>query len=475
MNLGELILALKPLLADPSANGPEIVDLLDRHTSLSEFEVARFYVSRAIAPMLVQQASSPDPVLRVTAARGALVLSRVDASRHLRRLVKDADPIVRSHARAMVKRLGLDDVALPDTRMELRPPPRPFQLGAWNPTGWSFGLFGRRQIQLKRTGQGKVSKPSLPVVRDVPALSKLLGLSSEEAFTPLLRPGEGAGAPYVAFEIAKASGGRRTIHAPRPALKSVQRMILDTILARIPTHDACHGFTKGRSIVTNASPHVGAKLVLRVDVHDFFPSIHFRRVEGLFREYGYPPPVARMLAGLTTHRADLGDGRFAWPGALPQGAPTSPAIANVICRRLDARLTALAARAGAQYTRYADDLSFSFAREPTVGIGRFLWWVDQICQAEGFSENAKKRRIYRRHAQQRVTGLVVNDKVTVPRSERRRFRALLHRCKKEGLAAMVAEQPGLRGELAGFAAYVQMVQPELGEALAAEIRALAER
>jgi hypothetical protein len=414
--------------------------------------------------------------VRVTAAQGALILSRVDASQHLRRLVKDPDSIVRGRARAMLHRLGLDDVALPDTRVDLERWHRavgPLVLGRWNPSGWSFGLYGARQVQLKRTGKGKVEKPKLPPIADAKALAKLLGLGSADDFTPLLRPGEGPGAPYVAFEIPKASGGTRTIHAPRPALKGVQRKILDAIVSHIPTHDACHGFTKGRSIVTNAAPHVGAKLVVRVDLADFFPSIHYRRVEGLFREYGYSPAVAQMLAGLTTHRSQLADGRIAWPGVLPQGAPTSPAIANVLCRRLDTRLTALAGRAGAKYTRYADDLSFSFAAEPAVGLGRFLWWVDQICQSEGFYENAKKRRVYRRHTQQRVTGVVVNDQATVPRARRREFRALLHRCKKEGLAAMVAKQPGLRSKLAGFAAYVKMVQPELGESLAAQVRALA--
>lgn len=473
MNLGELILALKPLLADPAIHSAEIVDLLDRHMSLSEFEVARFYVSRAVTPLLLEQAHSPDRASRVTAARGALILSRVDAAKHLRRLVKDADSIVRSHARASLRHLGLDDVALPDTRMQLRRgPARPLRAGEWNPSGWSFGLFGRRNVQLTRTGQRKVEKPPLPVLADPSALAAFLGLTSAQVFAPLLRPGEGAGAPYVAFEIPKASGGTRTIHAPRPILKAIQRKILDGIVSRIPTHDACHGFTKGRSIVTNATPHVGARLVLRVDLQDFFPTIHYRRVLGLFRQYGYRPDVARLLAGLTTHRSLLADGTTAWPGSLPQGAPTSPAIANVLCRRLDTRLTALAARAGARYTRYADDLSFSFAAEPKVSVGRFLWWVDQICQSEGFNENAKKRRVYRRHAQQRVTGVVVNDKLTVPRKERRRFRALLHRCQTVGLAAMVAEQPGLRGELAGFAAYVRMIQPELGESLAAQVRAL---
>ncbi len=472
MNLGELILALKPLLAEPATHGAAIVELLDRHRSLAEFEVARFYVSHALAPVIETQARSLDPHERAIAARGiGTLLARVDAARLLRRMVKDADPVVRSRARASMRRLGLSDVALPDTRFAVPRTARPLVPGLWNPSGWCFGLFGRRDVRLVRTGKGV--KPSLPAIADVASLAALLGVGGEEELTRLLRSGEKAGSPYVAFAIPKASGGTRTIHAPCAPLRRVQRKILDEILVRIGAHDACHGFTRGRSIVTNAKPHLRATIVVRVDLQDFFPSIHFRRVEGLFRQHGYRPEVARMLAGLTTHRTELPDGRVVWPGVLPQGAPTSPAIANAICRRLDTRLSALAARAGARYTRYADDLSFSFAADPRVNLGRFLWWIDQICQSEGFNENPTKRRIYRRHAQQRVTGLVVNDKLTVPRAVRRRFRALLATCKREGLAAMVARQPNLRAELAGFAAYVTMVQPDLGARLARQIHELA--
>ena len=480
MNLGELILALKPLLEEPAVHASKIVDLLERHQSLAEFEVARFYVSRAVVPVIEKQFTSIDPRERALAARGTgAMLARSDAARLLRRLVKDPDSIVRAAAYASVGRLGLDDVALPDTRFEVIGWRNgPFAPGRWNPSGWRFGLFGRRDprtyarkdVHLKYTG--KIVRRLNPPLADVDALVELLGLESEDALAPLMRAGESAGSPYVAFTIPKANGASRTIHAPRKELKAVQRTVLREILSRIPTHDACHGFSKGRSVVTNAAPHLRAKIVVRIDLIDFFPSIHYRRVLGLFRQYGYPPAVAAALAGLTTHRPVLEDGKAVWPGVLPQGAPTSPAIANLVCRRLDARLTALAKGAGAKYTRYADDLSFSFPAEPKLGLGRFLWWVDQICQAEGFHENPVKRRIYRRHTQQRVTGIVVNDKLTIPRARRRRFRALLAHCKKEGLAAMVKEQPGLRAELAGFVAYVHMVQPDLAETLKAQVLAL---
>ena len=480
MNLGELILGLRPLLEDPRANAPRIVELLEQHRSLAEFEVARFYVGRAFAPLIEEQAKSPDPRERAIAARGiATVMARAPAARLLRRLVKDPDSIARSAAYASVRALGLDDVALPDTRFEPPRSPRPRAPGGWNPSGWAFGLYRvrRRRGQPPAPGSEKAERPSLPPIPTVGALAELLGLGSAADLARFMRPGEGRGSGYVAFEVPKATGGVRVIHAPRAALKRIQRRILDHILVRIPVHEACHGFVEARSIVTNAAVHAaqgGARVVVKMDFADFFPTIHYRRVAGLFSYYGYPPEVARALGALCTHRRVLADGTVAWPGVLPQGAPTSPALANVLCRRLDARLSRLAAKVGARYTRYADDLTFSFPEEPGVPLGRFFWWVDQICQQEGFHENTKKRRVLRRHMAQRVTGVMVNDGLKVPREARRKFRALLARCRKEGIAK-VAEalgRPKLAAELYGFAAYVRMVQPELGARLADEIRKL---
>jgi hypothetical protein len=241
------------------------------------------------------------------------------------------------------------------------------------------------------------------------------------------------------------------------------------MLSPLPVHPACHGFVAGRSTVSNAAPHQGARLIIKTDLRDFFPTVHYRRVQGLFEHYGYNSRVAGILAGLTTHRPVLDDGTVAWPGVLPQGAPTSPALANLVCRRLDMRLDGLARKLGATYTRYADDLTFSFAREPDRGLGRFHWWVDQICQQEGFVENAAKRRVLRQSAQQRVTGVVVNSGLHVPRKERRRFRAILANCRAHGVASQARGRDDFVDYLRGFAAYVKMVQPELGARLVAEV------
>ncbi|MEZ4408066.1 MAG: reverse transcriptase family protein [Polyangiales bacterium] len=243
-------------------------------------------------------------------------------------------------------------------------------------------------------------------------------------------------------------------------------------MSKLPTHDAAHGFVPGRSTITNAAPHQGAVLLVKTDLRDFFPTVHYRRVAGLFAQCGYGEEVASLLAALTTHRPRLANGRVVWPGALPQGAPTSPAIANLVCRRLDARLAGLAARVGATYTRYADDLTFSFRAEPSKGVGRFFWWVDQVCQQEGFVENVAKRRVLRPSNQQRVTGVVVNAGMTVPREARRAFRATLANCRRHGIDAQARGREGFRAYLQGFAAYVKMVQPEHGAALVREVREL---
>ncbi|MEZ4295031.1 MAG: reverse transcriptase family protein [Polyangiaceae bacterium] len=483
LNLGELLATLRPLLDNPHANAPRIVELLTKNQQLAEMEVARLYVSRAFASVLAAQVRSEDPRERTLAARAIpLVLGRSAAGSLLRRLVKDPDAVTRRAARAGVRLLGLEDVAAPDTRF--KPPrfPRPLAPGGWNPTGWSFGLYGGPYPAASGTLHIRKRKPTkeklaLPDLSTPAALAKLLGVASPAALTRWLRPGEEAGSGYVAFEIPKATGGSRRIHAPRAELKRLQRRILTEFLSKIPAHEACHGFVKARSIVTNAAPHEGARVVVKIDLADFFPTIHYRRVAGLFVSYGAAREVAAILAGLCTHRPKLADGRVVWPGVLPQGAPTSPALANLVCRRLDARLTKLAARAGARYTRYADDLTFSFAAEPAVPLGRFFWWVDQICQAEGFTENAKKRRVLRKSTQQRITGVVVNQGLTVPREVRRRLRAMIHRCQTQGIDAVAGFQgrADLAAVMAGTAAYVKMVQPAAGEKLSGAVRAVTKR
>ncbi|MFN0247892.1 MAG: reverse transcriptase family protein [Kofleriaceae bacterium] len=472
LNPIELILELRKLVDEPIANAAAIRALVERHQAMAEYQIARFYVARHLTAQVEQLLASVDPRER----RAGLELMRLGfprtlAGKLLRRVVKDPDIGVAKRARAMVKKLGLDDVALPDTRFD----GTRTHIGRWNPTGWAFGLFRRwgrwNRKPVKPTSIPRLGAAGLPAIANHAELLAFLGVD-DAALKKMMRPGTAPGAAYVEFEVPKAKGGTRRLAAPRGALRRTQRKILDEVLAKVPNHDAAHGFIAGRSTVTNARPHVGAALVVKTDLVDFFPTVHYHRVTGLFAALGYSHPIASTLAAITTYRPKLADGRVVWPGMLPQGAPTSPALANLACRRLDARLARLAAKFGATYTRYADDLTFSFAKTPDIAIGRFLWFVDGVCQQEGFNEHAGKRKILRQKTQQRVTGIVVNQDVHVPRRDRRRFRAILHNIAKNGLQAEAKGRADFAAYLQGYAAYVQMVQPALGKAWAAEVEKL---
>ena len=252
------------------------------------------------------------------------------------------------------------------------------------------------------------------------------------------------------------------------ALKVAQRWILREIVEHLPVHGAAHGFLAGRSIVTNAREHLGSKLLLQVDLKNFFPTITYRRVRGLFRKAGYREQVATLLALLctesprevvelegTTYYVALG------PRCLPQGAPTSPALTNTICLRLDRRLAGLARKLGWRYTRYADDLTFSLSmkHKGKPGLGKLLGGIKAIASDEGFQVNQSKTHVSRPGNRQKVCGLIVNGEAAprVPRPLRRQLRAALHN--------LEAGKPLPEGEslsrLAGYAAFVYQSDPEL--------------
>jgi RNA-directed DNA polymerase len=201
--------------------------------------------------------------------------------------------------------------------------------------------------------------------------------------------------------LSKKSGSIRLIEIPKPRLKEIQHRILTGILENIPPHPTAQGFVKSRSILTFVMPHVGRRVVLRMDLCDFFPSIAAARIQSFFRTTGYPEPVADLLGGLCTNAAPqtlwratappldaalLRDARALYRRPhLPQGAPTSPALANICMHRADCRLSGLAASAGATYTRYADDLAFSGGEDFDRRIERFSTHVAAILHEEGFT------------------------------------------------------------------------------------------
>src|SRR5690606_11854615 len=289
------------------------------------------------------------------------------------------------------------------------------------------------------------------------------------------------GTHYHRWTVPKRNGkGERLISAPKPDLKRAQSWIARNITEHLPVHGAAHGFLAGRSTVSNAAAHAGARVVVKFDVRDFYPTVSFRRVKGLFRKAGYGEQVATVLALLCTEcpreQIDI-NGRTphvaTGPRSLPQGAPTSPSITNALCVRLDARLTGLARKLGFRYTRYADDLTFSFHGAGKIPIARLRRAVTDVVAAEGFVIHPDKTRVMRSGGRQRVTGLVVNaapEGTPVARVPRKLVRELRAAIKNRELG-----KPG-KGEsleqLRGWAAYVQMCDPAKGRAFMQRLNAL---
>jgi RNA-directed DNA polymerase len=281
--------------------------------------------------------------------------------------------------------------------------------------------------------------------------------------------------------IARREGPPRLLEIPKARLKEMQRKILTEILDDVPVHPAAHGFCTGRSIVTNAALHCGKATVLRFDLTDFFPSVSSARVFRLFRTIGYPANVARLLMGLCTTSlpADVWESRpSARDGAdflvrqrlmtrhLPQGAPTSPALANLAAGRLDRRLSALATAANAQYTRYADDLTFSGDTDLARSRKRLATLIAVIAHEEGFALNHRKTRLMRAGGRQHVTGVVVNVRPNVRRAEFDRLKAILTNCVRHGPATQNRQEvTDFRAHLAGKVSYISAIHPERGEKL----------
>lgn len=285
---------------------------------------------------------------------------------------------------------------------------------------------------------------------------------------------------YINFEVPKRSGGTRVLSAPHRKLAAAQQWIFDNILVKLETEAPAHGFIRQHSTVTNARQHVGRDIVVNLDLSAFFPTITFPRVKGVFHKLGYSPAVATLLALLCTEaprRPVVYDGTTYWVAvsdrALPQGACTSPAISNQVARHLDRRLAGMAAKHGWTYSRYADDLTFSAEDRGRINIGYLMASVRHVVEEERFALNPRKGRVQRRGGRQMVTGIVVNEKLSLPREEMRRLRAILHGAAKSGLASQNRDgNPHFEAWLRGKIAYVHMVDPARAARLLAQFNAL---
>lgn len=274
----------------------------------------------------------------------------------------------------------------------------------------------------------------------------LLGLNEEEL--------RAVPVAYREFSLPKRSGGRRLIHAPEPPLKKTQRRIRCWLSAYYSCHPAARGFVRAHSIVTNAREHVGKAVVVRMDIRDFFPSIKASQVADVFNTrtersrtgQAWSSAAVNEIVRLCTYR-----------GCLPAGAPTSPHLSNLVCFRLDARLDALAKKFGATYTRYADDLTFSFVEDAQKRVHTLIGLAQHIVRDFGFEVHTKRKLVIaRRGDRQLVTGLVVNERVNLPRRTRRWLRAVEHRA--------VAGRPTTLtpAQLAGWRALAAMVAKQRG-------------
>ncbi len=333
--------------------------------------------------------------------------------------------------------------------------------------GVSGGLADRR------ANVEKLQRLQLPVLATPGDLARALNLPIPRLRWLAFHSEASSITHYVRFQVPKKGGGMRELAAPHRNLGAAQQWILMNILEKIPTHDAAHGFVPGRGTMSNAVPHVGRATVVNLDLKDFFPSITFPRVKGIFQELGFSPAVATILGLLCTEcpRRKVeyaGKTLFVATGArgLPQGACTSPALSNLLARRLDSRLCGLAKKLGFTYTRYADDLTFSCSGEAAAKTGYLLARVRHIVEQECLVVNEKKTRVQRPGRRQTVTGIVVNKRPNVPRRVTKRLRAILHHAQKEGLASQNREKrDNYEHWLGGMISYVQMVNPEKGKRL----------
>lgn len=285
---------------------------------------------------------------------------------------------------------------------------------------------------------------NLPIIFNQTHLALLIGIDNEYFH----RMSNSSLLFYRSFEIAKKNGGVRRIDEPLPDLKKVQKWILNEILYKIPVSKFSKAYIPKCSIKDNARFHKGQKVLLQIDLKDYFKSIKIGMVTRFYKSIGYNKAVAVMLAKLSCYR-----------GALPQGAPTSPYLSNLITVELDDRLARYALAKHIRYTRYADDLSFS----GDFNVEEVIRKVINCTAVLGLSVNTKKTKVSRMHKKQQVTGIVVNEKIQVCRTYREKIRQEVYFINKYGLSEHLARIKETRKNylehLIGKINFVKFVNP----------------
>lgn len=292
-----------------------------------------------------------------------------------------------------------------------------------------MGWFRRRQKGTNDKGPGL----------DLTELGRRLDMRPEAlaAFEP----------GYHTFRIPKRKGGMRVIMAPDDETKELQRRLLHRLLAKLAVHEAALGFEAGRSVVHHAARHARQAVIVKMDILDFFPSTREERLRAYFGGIGWNSEAAAVLTRLTTAE-----------GGLPQGAPTSPRLSNLVNVQMDEKLEALASANAIRYSRYADDMVFSWeVDDERELVGGLKFFAPKILAGYGYKLNPRKTHVLRAHQRQTICGLVVNQGVALPRATRRWLRAVEHRTFMGGKPSLNARQ------LAGWAAYREMIIDQAAE------------
>jgi RNA-directed DNA polymerase len=326
-------------------------------------------------------------------------------------------------------------------------------------------LFGdtlrtrNKDLRTLATDRAQLARHALPIWDTEADVAEALGLSLGELRHFAIHRSRERVEHYVTYAIAKRSGGQRIIHAPKARLKAILRRLQTELVRKLPVSDHAHGFVVGRSVRSGAEPHVGKRVVMRLDLREFFPTVTAARVRGYLIALGYGYPVAATLAVLATEpprqRVEIDGTIFhvpVGPRTCVQGAPTSPGLCNAILYKLDRRIAALARRAGFAYTRYADDITLS--GDGADAAHRLRKQVERVIREEGFEVNTAKTRVTASGGAQRVTGVTVNRVLGLSRKERRKIRAMLHR-----------GDPSQQRHVDGLLAWVKMLNPDQAEAL----------
>lgn len=302
----------------------------------------------------------------------------------------------------------------------------------------------------------RLTDNNLPVIYNLRHLRKIFQIKKSEQASFF---GNEKIKNYRSFYIPKKTKGYRKIEAPTEHLLQIQRWINKNVLAKINVSDSAKGFKKNSSIIENAKPHVNKQLVINLDLKDFFHSIKYGQVFRLFIYLGYTREVSHLLTKLCTNSDNV----------LPQGAPTSPALSNIIMLKLDKRLSTLANKFNAEYTRYADDITFSGNRN----ISKMIPIIFKIVEDEDLNINYDKFRLQYSNQTQIVTGLVVNKKITIPKRLKKELDNAIYFCRKFGVDEHMRNinctKTFYKEHLYGIAYFIKMINNESGEKYLTEL------